>query len=86
MQIHLHKLIKVTKGTIYNARVLSVTFAENPHLYRQLLRAGNLEVRGAVDVLRKFLQMIGGSHPHYFEHVLPFNRYTNITLAYLITL
>lgn len=47
---------------------------ENPHLYRQLLRAGNLEVGGAVAVLRKFLRMIGGSHPHYFEHVLPFAR------------
>jgi len=46
----------------------------NPHLYRQLLRAGNLDVGGAVVVLRKFLQMIGGSHKHYFEHVLPFDR------------
>ena len=49
--------------------------SENPHLYRQLLRAGNLDVGGAVGVLGKFLQMIGGSHKHYFDHVLPFDRY-----------
>ena len=53
---------------------ISIVPTENPHLYRQLMRAGNLEVRGAVAVLRKFLRMIGGSHPHYFEHVLPFAR------------
>ena len=53
-----------------------MTYVENPHLYRQLLRAGNLEVGGAVSVLRNFLQMIGGSYPHYFEHVLPFNKYS----------
>ena len=52
---------------------IDISFADNDHLHRKLLRAGNLNVEGTIKVLRSFLQMIGGN-PLYFENVLPFEK------------